>query len=169
MIGPNRTWYAVAAVLTLVGSPPAEAQQAGAHAAVRNPEDVQLAATPGFPACVRGAPQSGDPATGPSVLVGEMERDCTIPWHWHSANEHLMMISGEALIEMRDGTSHPLRAGGFALMPAGHIHQFRCTTACRLFVYSDRALDIRYVDAAGNEISLEQALRAAGQADRERE
>jgi quercetin dioxygenase-like cupin family protein len=158
-----------ATVLTLGLGQPLQAQEGVGHAVVRNLAETRLEPTPGFPPCVRGAVQSGDPATGPSVLVGEMDGGCTVPWHWHTATEHLMMVSGEALIEMRDGTARPLRAGGFGLMPARHVHQFRCTTRCTLFVYSDQRLDIHYVDAEGNPISLEEALMPLERPTRERE
>jgi hypothetical protein len=52
-------------------------------------------------------------------------------------------------------------------MPSGHVHRARCTQACKLFVYSDAAFDIRYVDAAGREISAEEALAAALESNRE--
>jgi hypothetical protein len=44
-------------------------------------------------------------------------------------------------------------------MPSRHIHQFRCTTACSLFVYSDAAYDIHHVDTQGKEISPDDALK----------
>jgi hypothetical protein len=45
-------------------------------------------------------------------------------------------------------------------MPSHHAHEFRSTTACTLYVYSDAAFDMHYVDADGKEISPEEALKA---------
>jgi quercetin dioxygenase-like cupin family protein len=164
----NQLWRTVVAVSLMQCMPYlAQAQQAAGHPAVRNLEDLQLVTATGFPACVRGAVQSGDPEGGPFLMVGELETGCTIPWHWHTPNEHLMMVSGEALIEMRNGESLTLRAGGFALMPSRHVHQFRCISTCTLYVYSDAPLDIRYVDAQGREISPEVALRAVSETNPE--
>jgi quercetin dioxygenase-like cupin family protein len=164
MRGSEQLLCAALAASLVAGAPQAVgAQDMTAHPAVRNLEDIQLAPAPGFPGCVRGAVQSGDPATGPSVMLGEMDAGCVIPWHWHTPNEHLMLVKGEAVVEMRSGELLKLRPGGFALMPSGHVHQFRCTEECTLFVHSDTALDIRYVDALGTEIGLEEALALLGE------
>jgi quercetin dioxygenase-like cupin family protein len=157
-------WRTVLAVTTILLLPLAAwGQEAAHHPAVRNLDDIEFVATPGFPSCVLGAVQSGDPATGPSVILGTMTAGCIIPWHWHSPSEHVMLVSGEVVMEMRNGEQLVLRPGGFALMPSGHVHQARCAQACTMFVYSDAALDIRYVNAQGREISAEEALAAVQQ------
>ncbi len=70
-----------------------------------------------------------------------------------------MMVAGVARVEMRNGPSITLRAGGFALMPSQHIHRFTCTQACTLYVYSDAAFDMHYVDGQDREISPDEALK----------
>jgi hypothetical protein len=46
-------------------------------------------------------------------------------------------------------------------MPSHHIHQFRCSSGpCDLYISSDAAFDIHYVDAQGKEISPDEALKA---------
>ena len=71
-----------------------------------------------------------------------------------------MIVSGVARVEEKDGKPVTLRQGGFALLSSRHVHQFRCTTACVLYVYSDVAFDIHYVDGQGKEISPDAALKA---------
>jgi hypothetical protein len=71
-----------------------------------------------------------------------------------------MLVSGIARLEMKDGKPFTLRAGGFAKMPSRHIHQFRCEQECLMYVYSDGAFDIHYVDEKGNEITPDEALKA---------
>jgi quercetin dioxygenase-like cupin family protein len=127
----------------------------------QNLSDLKFAAVPGLPECAPGAVLSGDPAKGPSILLGKLSSGCTIPWHWHTPNEHLMLVRGAARLEMRDGKTFTLQAGGFALMPTRHIHQFRCEKDCLLYVYSDGAFDIHYVNSQGNEISTDEALSGA--------
>jgi hypothetical protein len=39
---------------------------------------------------------------------------------------------------------------------------FRCTASCTFFITTDGAFDIHYVDASGNEIPVDQALKPAG-------
>ena len=71
-----------------------------------------------------------------------------------------MLVSGVARVEAKDGKLFTLQAGGFAMMPSRHVHQFRCTSACRMYVYSDAPFDIHYVDGQGQEISPADALKA---------
>jgi hypothetical protein len=74
-----------------------------------------------------------------------------------------MIVSGTIRVETRDEKPLTLRPGGFAVMPSRHVHQFRCTTSCTLFVYSDTAFDIHYVDARGKAVSPDDALKAVGE------
>jgi hypothetical protein len=69
-----------------------------------------------------------------------------------------MIVSGSAKVEMKDGRTATLGPGGFAMLPGKHVHQLRCISACSGFVHSDAAFDIHYVDAKGQEITLEAAL-----------
>ena len=136
------------------------AQEAPATPVARNASEMKLSPVPGLPTCAPGAVQTGDPRKGPSIVFGSLAAGCAIPSHWHTPNEHLMIVSGEAQLQAKGGTQQALRAGSFALMPGHHVHQFRCTTVCQLFVYSDGAFDIHYVNAQGKEISADDALKA---------
>jgi quercetin dioxygenase-like cupin family protein len=71
-----------------------------------------------------------------------------------------MIVSGVASAQMKGEKPVTLRAGGFAIMPSHHIHQFRAIKDCVLYVYSDAAFDIHYVDEQGKEISPDEALKA---------
>jgi quercetin dioxygenase-like cupin family protein len=134
---------------------PAAAPEMGV---VRQFADNAFAPCPGLPACMLGAVQSGDPGTGASLIAFKAPAGCVIPWHWHTPNEHLMLVSGTAKAEMKGGSSVVLQAGAYARFPSTHVHQFSCPTACQGFVGSDKAFDIHYVDAAGKEIAPEAAL-----------
>src|SRR5215213_1093394 len=135
------------AVLSLVslclflGLPASAAAQAPGAAVGRNLADQTFGPTPGLPTCASGAVQSGNPVNGPSIILARIAAGCVIPWHWHTPNEHLMLVSGVARLQMKDGAPFTLRAGGFALMAAKHVHQFTCQQACVLYVYSDGAFD----------------------------
>ena len=126
----------------------------------QNVTEMTFGNVPGLPTCTVGSVQNGDPTKGPSIVFAKMGAGCVIPWHWHTASEHLMMVSGVARIEMKDGKPLTLEAGGYARMPSRHVHEFRCEQACALYVYSDAAFDIHYVDAQGKEISAEDALKS---------
>jgi quercetin dioxygenase-like cupin family protein len=127
---------------------------------MRKMADNQFAPMAGMPQCVTLAVQSGDPSKGGSTIVFKASPGCVIPWHWHTPTEQVMIVSGSAKVEMKDmGKTQVLGAGGYALMPSKHVHQFTCTTACSAFVVSDAAFDIHYVDAKGSEIAPDAALK----------
>ena len=115
---------------------------------------------PGLPTCMFGSVQSGDPSKGGSVILGKANTACTVPWHWHTPTEQLMIVAGTAKVEMKDGSPVTLHAGDYAKMPTKHVHQFTCQAACMLFISSDAAFDIHYVDGSGAEIPPDQALKA---------
>lgn len=126
---------------------------------VRKLSENKLAAMPGLPSCVTMAVEYGDPSKGPSVIVFKATSGCVIPWHWHTPTEHVMIVSGSAKIEMKDGAhTATIGPGGYAMLPSKHQHQFTCASACTAFVGSDAAFDIHYVDANGKEISPDVAL-----------
>ena len=133
--------------------------QEGARPTTRNPTEMKFVQFPGMPACSSGSVQSGDPAKGPSIIFAKSPAGCSFPWHWHTPNEHLMMVTGVARVEMIDGKPAMLRPGAFAMMPSHHVHRFTCTKACTLYVYSDAAFDIHYVDNQGREIPSDEALK----------
>jgi quercetin dioxygenase-like cupin family protein len=126
---------------------------------------TKFANFPGIPECFVGAAQQGDPSKGDAVLLLKGKTGCMIPWHWHTALERLMMVSGRAKVEMKDGSPVTLHAGDFVNLASKHPHQFTCQLSCTLFDVSTGApFDIHYVDASGNEIPLEQALKAKASA-----
>ena len=149
----------VSLLLSVAGA--AWAQEA--HPEGRNVADSKFMKFPTFPTCAPGAVQNGDPTKGPSVILAKASAGCVVPWHWHTPNEHLMMVKGTARLETRDGKPFTLRAGGYAMMPSHHVHRFTCTTACLMYVYSDTAFDIHYVDKDGTEMTPEAALKAVGE------
>ena len=93
--------------------------------------------------CLSSAIETGNPVTGPSTLILKAPPGCVVPWHSHTAQEQIMMVSGTIVAEM---TGHPITTlgpGGFAVMAGGMAHQFTCQDmACVMFVTFDRAYDI---------------------------
>jgi quercetin dioxygenase-like cupin family protein len=94
--------------------------------------------------CLSSAIEAGDPAAGRSTLILKAPPGCVVPWHYHTAEEQLIIITGTVLAEMSDHPPTRLGPGGFAVM-GGHMpHQFTCRgkSACVMFVAFDRAYDI---------------------------
>src|SRR5437868_7376789 len=119
MSNRRQLWFTILAVsLSPCLSHAVRAQGAAGQPVGRNIGEIKFGPVPGLPTCAPGAVQSGDPRKGPSVIIGKLAAGCSIPWHWHAANEHLMIVSGVAHVESKDGKPLTLRAGGFGLMPS---------------------------------------------------
>lgn len=146
--------------LVLFMSASVQGQEMSGQSAGRNVGEMKFVTIPPLPTCTQGSVQSGDPSNGPSIIFAKMSTGCSIPWHWHTPGEHLMIVSGVAHVEMKDSKPLTIRAGGFALMPSHHIHQFHCDLTCLFYVYSDAAFDMHYVSEEGTEISPAVALKA---------
>lgn len=113
---------------------------------------------PGLPTCMTAAILKGDPSKEAAVILLKLSTGCVVPWHWHTAAENVILASGSAKLAMKDGGVKNVSAGDYGFLPAKHIHQFTCVTACLLYDLPQGAFDIHYVDASGTEITPEQAL-----------
>ncbi len=134
----------------------AQSSEQMSYAAMATSKFVSL---PVLPACTTFSAQRGDPTKGAAVLLLKFKSGCVIPWHWHTANENLMMVSGKGKAEMKSGGAHPMTAGDYMFLPAKMGHQFTCISSCVLFDVTDGAFDIHYINAEGSEIPVEQALK----------
>ena len=137
----QETWTLAACLAVLIsGAALAEDTATGAiapHSSVKflPDKDVQ---------CLSSAIETGDPATGRSTVILKASAGCVVPWHFHSAEEQLIIISGAVLAEMTDHRPTRLGPGGFAMMGSRMPHQFTCQrkSACVMIVTFDRAYDI---------------------------
>lgn len=125
--------------------------------------DAKYGAIPNAPDCFTVAVERGDPTKGPSVILAKFAPGCVAPFHWHTPSETAMVVSGSLEIQMKDDKSLVTHPGDFAYMPARHVHRATClgSVPCIVFLTSDAAFDIHWVDATGQEIPLEVALKAA--------
>src|SRR6266478_979383 len=96
--------------------------------------------------CLLSALETGDPTTGRSTLILKASPGCVVPWHFHTAEEQLIIISGTVLAEMTDHRPTRLGPGGFAMMGSHMPHQFSCQgkSACLMIVTFDRTYDIHW-------------------------
>jgi gentisate 1,2-dioxygenase len=106
----------------------------------------------------------GDPSKGPSTLLLKFKPGCVVPWHWHTANESLVLASGTGEAQMKDGRPMAMKAGDYLFLPAKGIHHFTAKSAVYLYDMPDGAFDIHYVDTEGKEIPPEQALKTNAKA-----
>ena len=98
--------------------------------------------------CLRSATETGDPSTGPSTLILKAAPGCKVRWHYHTAEEQLIVTQGSVLTEMEGMLAATLRSGGFAMIPGNVKHRFSCEskTDCIMFVSFDRKYDIFWVN-----------------------
>jgi quercetin dioxygenase-like cupin family protein len=162
------------ALLLVLGAVVAVDESAPAHAAdpeqmiIKKPQTLEFTPIPDMPGCATAAILRGDPRTGPAWVLLKLASGCRVPWHWHTANETLLVVSGKGTLAMKDGPSLEFVPGAYAALPSHHAHQASCSRACLLFNGADAAFDIHYVDASGEEISLEKALKASTSGRRKR-
>lgn len=116
-----------------------------------------------LPSCMTLSVYRGDPMTGPSLLLIKATDGCVVPWHWHTAREELMMVSGAGQIEMEGMPTHSMTAGDYVLLPGKNHHQFTCQSSCVMFDAIADTFDIHYLDGSGNEIPVAQALKAVSE------
>lgn len=96
--------------------------------------------------CLSSAVEAGDPTAGHSTWILKAPSGCVVPWHSHTAEEQLIVISGAVLAEMIDHPPTRLGPGGFAMMASDMPHQFSCQgkSTCLMVVAFDRPYDIRW-------------------------
>jgi len=141
----------------------AEAQDNEGKPVVAKAAGAKFGPVPNAPECFTVAVDKGDPSKGASVILAKFAPGCVAPFHWHTPSETAMIVSGSLEVQMNDEKPFVARHGDFAYLPPHHVHRATCvsTSPCMVFLSSDAAFDIHWVDASGQEISLESALKAA--------
>ena len=154
----NRVASVLLGVAAVVMTPAlAQGKDAGEPVAM-SPQTLEFIEIPDMPKCASAAILRGDPRSGPAYVLLKLASGCRVPWHWHTANEDLVVISGRGMVAMKDGPPLQFAPGAYASLPAHHAHRASCTRTCLLFSSADGAFDIHYVDAKGEEISSKNAL-----------
>ena len=145
---------------TVMGAPAATHAKDPDQSMSMNPTTLKYIPIPDMPACSSAAIVRGDPRSGPAWVYLKLASGCRVPWHWHTANESLVVVSGQGTLAMKDGPPLRFVPGAYASLPGHHVHQASCSRTCLLFSIADAAFDIHYVNAAGEQVSLEEALKA---------
>lgn len=137
-----------------------------AHPAAVNPDKLDYKNMPNLPQCLTVGVAHGDPTTGPSTVVLKFAASCDATMHWHTPNEQLVMIKGSGRLQVQGQAPTPATVGAYNFQPSKHPHRFACGPAgeCLLYLISDAKFDVHWIDAAGKEITLEEAQKSAGKA-----
>src|SRR2546428_2059609 len=91
---------------------------------VQNAAPGRFQKIPNLPDCITAAVERGDPTKSASVLIVKGASGCRAPWHFHTPNEQLMMISGVGRVEMKGEQAVSLRTGGVAFSPGKKVASF---------------------------------------------
>src|SRR5271163_705335 len=104
------TNHVLKVLLLLVGLTSALAAQDMGAMGVVSPATTKFGNMPGLPTCVTLSVLHGDPSKGPSTILLKFKPGCSIPWHWHTAGESLVMASGTASAQTKDGQPMTMKA-----------------------------------------------------------
>ena len=134
----------VVAAIAVMGILPETAAQE--QAVTRQAQDSQLqwGPCPAFmPAGCGLAVLHGDPAKPNADVFLRIPAKATIPEHWHTSAERMVLISGELSVRYKGQAPTVLRPGMYAYGPAKVPHSASCAgdTPCVLFIAFESAVD----------------------------
>ncbi len=126
--------------------------QAQEQAVTRSAQDPQLqwGPCPAFmPAGCGLAVLHGDPAKPNADVFLRVPGNATIPEHWHTSAERMVLVSGELAVRYQKQPEVVLKPGMYAYGPAKLPHAASCrgNTPCILFIAFESAVDAIAVSA----------------------
>jgi quercetin dioxygenase-like cupin family protein len=150
---------AIAVLLTSVAATLAQEQQAspaqgtGQDVKIARAAEIAWRDAPGLPPGAQVALLDGDPAKEGSFTIRlKIPAAYKIPPHLHETAERITVISGAVQLgigaKLRDGALRELRAGDFAVVPAGVPHFAQAREDAVLQIQSEGPFRRTYVDPA---------------------
>lgn len=131
----------------IVGSPVTLAEKSAPELALSSKvEDPQLKWGP----CPAFIPQGceiavlhGDPAKANADIFFKVPADFTIPRHWHTSAERMVLVSGELQVMYDGQETTTLKPGTYAYGPAKLPHSAYCSQgpACIIFIAFEAPID----------------------------
>ena len=92
----------------------------------------------------------GDPAKNNADIFFKVPANSTIPRHWHTSAERMVLVSGELHVTYDAHRTAVLKPGTYAYGPAKLPHKAECKNAgpCVLFIAFEAAVDAVPSDGA---------------------
>ena len=133
-------------LLGLVGSFTHAQVPAQEQAVTRTAHDAQLKWGPCPPFLPKGcaiAILHGDPAKDNLDVFFKVPAKSTLPLHWHTSAERMVLVAGELHVTYDGQKTAVLRPGTYAYGPAKRPHKGYCasTVPCVLFIAFESPLD----------------------------
>jgi quercetin dioxygenase-like cupin family protein len=124
------------------------------QALTQNADDAQIQWGPCPPFLPEGcaiAVLHGDPAQDNLDVFFKVPAKATIPLHWHTSPERMVLVAGELHVTYDGQEMAILRQGTYAYGPAKRPHHGYCASAdpCVLFIAFESPLDAVPVESAG--------------------
>jgi len=115
--------------------------------------DAQLkwgSCPPLFPKGCEIAVLHGDPAKPNADVFLKVPANYTIPPHWHSSAERMILVSGELRIEYTGHSPSVLKPGTYAYGPIKAPHKASCTDSgpCVLFIAFESPVDAHLAEGS---------------------
>jgi quercetin dioxygenase-like cupin family protein len=109
-------------------------------------KDPQLTwgACPEFmPKGCRLAVLHGNPGKANANVFLKIPAGATIPEHWHTSAERMILVAGEMQVTYRGRSTVTLQPGVYAYGPPKHLHEGSCGTSadCVLFIAFEAPID----------------------------
>jgi Cupin domain len=146
--------YSLLFLLGLVGSFAHAQAPAQEQALTQTADDAQLKWGPCPPFLPKGcgiAVLHGDPAKDNVDVFFKVPAQSTIPLHWHTSPERMVLVAGELHVTYDGQKTAVLKAGTYAYGPAKRPHKGFCASAvpCVLFIAFESPLDAVPLNLAG--------------------
>jgi quercetin dioxygenase-like cupin family protein len=137
----KRTAFVLASFVAFVAT--ASGQEAPV---ARTAKDSELKWGPCPPFLPKGCEISilhGDPAKNNADIFFKVPANSTIPRHWHTSAERMVLVSGELHVTYDGHKTAVLKPGTYAYGPAKLPHKAQCMKAgpCVLFIAFESAVD----------------------------
>jgi len=141
-------------VLGLIGSFALAQAPAQEQALTRTARDAKLKWGPCPPFLPKGcaiAVLHGDPAKDNVDVFFKVPAKSTIPLHWHTSAERMVLVAGKLHVTYDGQKTAVLRPGTYAYGPAKRPHKGFCasTSPCILFIAFESPLDAVPVENIG--------------------
>ena len=136
-------WTKGLLVAVITASAFAQAQEQALTRTAQDPK-LQWGPCPAFmPAGCGLAVLNGDPAKPNADVFLRLQANTTIPEHWHTSAERMILVSGELAVRYQKQAEAVLRPGMYAYGPAKLPHTASCrgSAPCVLFIAFESAVD----------------------------
>lgn len=132
---------------------PAQTAKPAAHVMVAADAVKWGPGPPALPPGAQGAALDGDPGkSGLFVVRVKFPDGYQVPPHSHSADEHVVVVSGTLMAALGDKVNpsdmHALKTGGYAKMPAGANHYVRAKGETVVQITGMGPFEVKYVNPA---------------------